>query len=109
MAHLLWSQTPDTIEKSPVVGLAQSVERQIVVLEVVGSNPTSHPTLPRTKGSAASRLTARPLSAGSPKGPEGESGGAGLDCTFYRKPETRVGIANVDGERRCRFAAARAA
>jgi hypothetical protein len=28
-----------------VVGLAQLVERQIVVLEVVGSIPTSHPTL----------------------------------------------------------------
>ena len=26
------------------MGLAQLVERQIVVLEVVGSNPTSHPT-----------------------------------------------------------------
>ena len=44
MPHLLWSQSLDTIEKSHVVGLAQSVERQIVVLEVVGSNPTSHPT-----------------------------------------------------------------
>ena|GEM_PF-924520 len=28
-----------------MVGLAQLVERQIVVLEVVGSIPTSHPTL----------------------------------------------------------------
>ena len=35
------------MERSHVVGLAQLVERQIVVLEVVGSNPTSHPTLTR--------------------------------------------------------------
>jgi hypothetical protein len=28
-----------------VVGIAQPVERQIVVLDVVGSNPTTHPTL----------------------------------------------------------------
>jgi len=37
-------QSLDTIEKSLAVGLAQLVERQIVVLEVVGSIPTSHPT-----------------------------------------------------------------
>jgi hypothetical protein len=45
MAHLLRRRRLDTMEKSLVVGLAQLVERQIVVLEVVGSNPTSHPTL----------------------------------------------------------------
>src|ERR1035437_1967001 len=45
-AHLLRSRRLDTIEKSLAVGLAQLVERQIVVLEVVGSIPTSHPTLP---------------------------------------------------------------
>ena len=38
----------DIIEWSLVVGLAQFVERQIVVLEVMGSNPISHPTLPFT-------------------------------------------------------------
>src|SRR5689334_25419194 len=42
-AHLLPGRRLDTIDKSLAVGLAQSVERQIVVLEVVGSNPTSHP------------------------------------------------------------------
>src|ERR1035437_5874779 len=45
-AQLLRPRRLDTIEKSLVVGLAQLVERQIVVLEVVGSIPTSHPTLP---------------------------------------------------------------
>src|ERR1017187_5088296 len=43
-AHLLRSRRLVTIEGSLAVGLAQLVERQIVVLEVVGSNPTSHPT-----------------------------------------------------------------
>ena len=43
-ADLLRWRRLDTIGKSLVVGLAQLVERQIVVLEVVGSNPTSHPT-----------------------------------------------------------------
>ena len=43
MPDLLRARALDTIEKSLVVGLAQLVERQIVVLEVVGSNPTSHP------------------------------------------------------------------
>ena len=31
------------------VGIAQPVERQIVVLDVVGSNPTTHPTLLKIK------------------------------------------------------------
>ena len=33
------------IKKSPVVGIAQLVERRIVVPDVVGSNPTTHPTV----------------------------------------------------------------
>ena len=44
MPDLLRARRLDTMEWSLVVGLAQLVERQIVVLEVVGSNPTSHPT-----------------------------------------------------------------
>ena len=44
MPDLLRTRRLDTIGRSIVVGLAQLVERQIVVLEVVGSNPTSHPT-----------------------------------------------------------------
>ena len=44
MPDLLRARLLDTMERSLVVGLAQLVERQIVVLEVVGSNPTSHPT-----------------------------------------------------------------
>ena len=44
MPDLLRTRCLDTIGRSLVVGLAQLVERQIVVLEVVGSNPTSHPT-----------------------------------------------------------------
>ena len=47
MADLLRWRRLDTMGKSLVVGLAQLVERQIVVLEVVGSNPTSHPTSSR--------------------------------------------------------------
>ena len=43
MPDLLRGRRLDTIGRSLVVGLAQLVERQIVVLEVVGSNPTSHP------------------------------------------------------------------
>src|ERR1039457_4389043 len=57
MPDLLRSQRLDTIERSLVVGLAQLVERQIVVLEVVGSNPTSHPTLPYGSRELASRYT----------------------------------------------------
>src|ERR1035438_3776601 len=45
-AYLLRSRRLDIMDRSLVVGLAQLVERQIVVLEVVGSNPTSHPTFP---------------------------------------------------------------
>ena len=44
MPDLLHWRSLDIMGKSLVVGLAQLVERQIVVLEVVGSNPTSHPT-----------------------------------------------------------------
>ena len=44
MPDLLRTRRLDIIGRSLVVGLAQLVERQIVVLEVVGSNPTSHPT-----------------------------------------------------------------
>ena len=36
----------DMMGENLVVGLAQLVERQIVVLEVMGSNPISHPTPP---------------------------------------------------------------
>jgi hypothetical protein len=43
MPDLLQWRSLDIMGKSLVVGLAQLVERQIVVLEVVGSNPTSHP------------------------------------------------------------------
>ena len=53
MPDLLRSRSLDTIGKSLVVGLAQLVERQIVVLEVVGSNPTSHPTPPSNPQYAA--------------------------------------------------------
>ena len=35
----------DTMERSLAVGIAQLVERRIVVPDVVGSNPTTHPTL----------------------------------------------------------------
>ena len=45
MRDLLRPRRLDIIGWSLVVGLAQLVERQIVVLEVVGSNPTSHPTI----------------------------------------------------------------
>ena len=43
--------------ESLVVGLAQLVERQIVVLEVMGSNPISHPTPFPVGHSAYARLT----------------------------------------------------
>src|ERR1035441_2520482 len=63
-AHLLRSRRLVTIEGSLAVGLAQLVERKIVVLEVVGSNPTSHPTLLYDHRRAAGETH------GAPRGPD---------------------------------------
>src|ERR1035437_5502884 len=65
-AHLLRSRRLVTIEGSLAVGLAQLVERQIVVLEVVGSNPTSHPTLLYDHRRAAGETH------GAPRGPDAD-------------------------------------
>jgi hypothetical protein len=44
MVDLRVDRRLDMMGENPAVGLAQLVERQIVVLEVMGSNPISHPT-----------------------------------------------------------------
>src|ERR1035441_1595434 len=61
MPDLLHWRSLDIMGKSLVVGLAQLVERQIVVLEVVGSNPTSHPTpSPNRESATGTRCSLRP-------------------------------------------------
>ena len=52
VAHLVWDQRVEgsnPFTPTILVSLAQSVEHQIVVLRVVGSIPTIHPTIQRSQ------------------------------------------------------------
>ena len=46
---------PGKTSKNNMVGIVQRLERQIVVLDVVGSNPTIHPNKHKVRKAAALR------------------------------------------------------